>query len=53
MPNTWSMIFFETTAIKILLFLYFTLFVLFNPLPTQKNYFLLICPPNNVSYPVK
>lgn len=44
---------FETTAIKILLFLYFTLFVLFNPLPTRKNYFLLICPPNNVSYPVK
>lgn len=53
MPNTWSMIFFETTAIKILLFLYFTLFVLFNPLLTRKNYFLLICPPNNVSYPVK
>lgn len=44
---------FETTAIKILLFLYFTLFVLFNPLPTRKNYFLLICPPNNLSYPVK
>lgn len=53
MPNTWSMIFFETTAIKILLFLYFTLFVLFNPLLTRKNYFLLICPPNNLSYPVK
>lgn len=56
-PNTWSMIFFETTAIKILLFLYFSCtvstFVLFNPLPTRKNYFLLICPPNNVSYPVK
>lgn len=33
--------------------LLFVCHVLFNPLPTRKNYFLLICPPNNLSYPVK